>query len=160
MIAWLSRRGGLLPGGLALAACAASLGFGVGIGGCGGSSPAVPQYPHPEGAPSEAVGFMPPPAPIEQLDAEPPARGCLWADGQWVWKAQSWDWRPGGWVRPPAGCRYSAPTVQWGPGGTSGILYYRPGRWYSVSEPKICPDPVNCPAPSPSRSNTEASRGS
>ena len=56
---------------------------------------------------------------------------------------------PGGWVRPPEGCRYSPPTVQWAPGGEKGILYYRPGRWYSVSESKVCADAVSCITPSP-----------
>jgi hypothetical protein len=95
---------------------------------------------------------MPPPAQIEHLDASPPAPGCLWADGQWVWGAQNWDWRPGGWVRPPQGCRYSAPTFEWAPSDTAprGVLYYRPGRWYSVNEPKVCSEAiVTCPAPNP-----------
>jgi hypothetical protein len=129
----------------ARAVLAAPLAFG-----CGTSSLAVPSYPHPIGAAAEAVAFMPPPAQIEHLDSKPPARGCLWADGQWIWAAQRWDWRPGAWVRPPEGCRYSAPTVQWAPSDTAkqGILYYRPGRWYSVSEPKACAEAVICPTQS------------
>lgn len=118
-------------------------------GGCGAPSVAVPSQPHPAGAPAEPVGFPPPPAPIEHLVGSPPARGCLWADGQWIWVPQRWDWRPGGWVRPPPGCEYSAPELEWAPGGTAGILYYRPGRWYSVPELQPCPEPVSCPAPSP-----------
>ncbi len=116
---------------------------------CGGANIAVPSYPHPESAPAEPVTFPPPPAQIENIQKEPPARGCLWADGQWVWTSQRWDWHPGGWVRPPEGCRYSAPTVTWGATGATGVLYYRPGRWYSVSEAKICADPVSCPTTSP-----------
>ncbi len=116
---------------------------------CGSSSFAVPRYPHPEGAPAEAVGFPPPPAQIEHLDAKPPAPGCLWADGQWVWAAQRWDWRPGGWIRPPEGCRYSPPAAVWVPTGEQGTLYYRPGRWYAVNEPRICTDAVSCPTPNP-----------
>ena len=133
----------------------AALAIGLALGGiagsglaCGSPSYEVARYPHPEGPPPEPVSFLPPPAQIEQLDEKPPAPGCLWADGQWVWKAQRWDWRPGSWVRPPAGCRYSPPTVQWAPGGEKGILYYRPGRWYSVSEPKICAEAVSCITPS------------
>lgn len=122
---------------------------GWGVSACGGSGLAVPQYPHPEGAPAEPVGFPPPPAQIEHLDAEPPAPGCLWADGQWVWAAQRWDWRPGSWVRPPEGCRYSAPAAVWVPTGEQGTLYYRPGRWYAVNEPRICAEAVTCPTPSP-----------
>jgi hypothetical protein len=119
--------------------------------GCGASRLEVPSYPHPDGAPAEVVGFMPPPAQVEHLDSEPPAPGCLWADGQWVWAAQRWDWRPGAWIRPPQGCRYSPPTAQWAPSETSkqGVLYYRPGRWYSVGEPKACPEAVICPTESP-----------
>src|SRR5690606_9391572 len=64
---------------------------------CGSPNHAVARSPHPDGAPAEPVAFLPPPAPIERLDEQPPARGCLWADGQWVWTAQRWDWRPGGW---------------------------------------------------------------
>jgi hypothetical protein len=113
---------------------------------CGGPNRFVVSYPHPEGAPAESVGFPPPPAQIETLSTEPPASGCLWADGQWVWVAQRWDWRPGGWILPPEGCRYSAPTTSWalGPDGAS-VLYYRPGRWYSVIQSRVCPDPVSCP---------------
>jgi hypothetical protein len=124
---------------------------------CGAPGLAVPTHPHPEGASAEVVGYMPPAAQIEHLDGAPPARSCLWADGQWVWGAQSWAWRPGAWVRPPLGCRYSAPTFAWaasasssGMGERRGVLYYWPGRWYSVSEPKVCSEAiVTCPAPSP-----------
>jgi hypothetical protein len=128
--------------------------------GCGAARFEVPTYPHPEGAPAEPVGFMPPPAQIEHLESEPPAPGCLWADGQWVWVALRWDWRPGGWVRPPAGCQYSPPTVQWALSGKQGVLYYRPARWYSVGEPKRCADAVSCPSQSPLPSSAEASLGS
>jgi hypothetical protein len=128
--------------------------------GCGTSSFEVPTYPHPDGAPAEVVGFMPPPAQVEHLDSKPPARGCRWADGQWIWAAQRWDWRAGAWIRPPEGCRYSPPTVQWAtvrraPSESNeqtdkqGVLYYRPGRWYSVGEPKACAEPVICPTESP-----------
>jgi hypothetical protein len=125
---------------------------------CGAADLGVRSYPQPEGSPAEVVTFPPPPAQIEHLDAKPPAKGCLWADGQWVWATQHWNWRPGGWVRPPEGCHYSAPTLQWAPSGetSSGettVLYYRPGRWYSVEEPRLCPDPVSCPDQSPVRSN-------
>ena len=116
---------------------------------CGGGRLAVPSTPHPESAPREIVLFAPPPAQIEHIDATPPAPGCLWADGQWVWVTQRWDWHAGSWIRPPEGCRYSAPSVAWAPSGETGVLYYRPGRWYSVTEPKICPDPVSCPTQSP-----------
>jgi hypothetical protein len=121
---------------------------------CGAADLGVPSYPHPEGSPAEVVTFPPPPAQIEHLDAKPPARGCLWAGGQWVWATQHWNWRPGSWVLPPEGCQYSAPTVQWAPVGETTVLYYRPGRWYSVDEPKLCPDPVSCPAQSPVRSSS------
>jgi hypothetical protein len=154
---------------------ARALGIGAGLA-CGAADYGVPSYPQPEGSPAEVVTFPPPPAQIERLDAKPPAEGCLWADGQWVWATQHWNWRPGGWIHPPEGCEYSAPTVQWAPsGGASGetsLLYYRPGRWYSVDDEtsagespagatKPCPDPVSCPAPnsvrsSPVRSDTQA----
>ena len=130
-----------LAAALAVGGCAAS--------GCGSQTLAVPSHPHPAGARAEPVGFPPPPAPIEHLAGAPPAKGCQWADGQWIWAPQRWDWRPGAWVRPPAGCEYSAPALEWAPGGTAGILYYRPGRWYSVRELQPCPDPVSCPAQSP-----------
>jgi hypothetical protein len=134
--------------------------------GCGASSVDVASYPHPDGSPAEAVSFMPPPAQIEHLEAKPPARGCLWADGQWVWAAQRWDWRPGAWLRPPEGCRYSGPTLQWALSGTDnqGVLYYRPGRWYSVGEPRACAPAVICttqsPAPASNVKSAEASFGS
>ena len=137
-----------------------ALGLGLAAIACGGAAFEVPSHPHPEGAPAEPVSFMPPPPPIEHISAEPPARGCLWADGEWVWSAQRWEWRPGNWLRPPEGCRYSAPTLGWAPGGESGILYYRPGRWYAVNEPAICPEPVSCPYQSPLPVPTEAPLGS
>ena len=125
-------------------------------GGCGTPSLAVPSHPQPPGARATAVGFAPPPAPIEHVDATPPAPGCLWADGQWVWVPQRWDWHPGGWIRPPEGCRFSGPTLEWAPGGPAGILYYRPGRWYSsVQTLEPCPDPVSCPAQSPTPASAE-----
>lgn len=114
---------------------------------CGGSNLAVPRHPHPDFAPAEPVGFLPPPAQVEQIESTPPAPGCLWADGQWLWAAQRWDWRPGAWIKPPDKCRYSGPTAEWAPGAGAGVLYYRPGRWYSVTEPRICPDPVPCAPP-------------
>jgi hypothetical protein len=127
---------------------------------CGSPGILVPSHPHPEDAPAEPVLFLPPPARVEHIAEEPPAQGCLWADGRWVWSAQRWEWHSGSWIRPPANCRYSAPTVEWGPGGKSGILYYRPGRWYAVSEPETCPEPVSCPHQSPLPLGTEAPLGS
>ncbi|HWO10756.1 MAG TPA: hypothetical protein VNN80_14785, partial [Polyangiaceae bacterium] len=120
----------------------------------------VPSSPHPDGARAEAVEFPPPPAQIEHVDATPPASGCLWADGQWLWVSQRWDWHAGGWIRPPEGCRYSAPALEWAPGGQAGILYYRPGRWYSVDQLEPCPDPVSCPAQSPTLDSAERARRS
>lgn len=129
-----------------LVAASGLVAFALGIA-CGGSNIAVARYPHPDFAPAEPVGFLPPPAQIEQIESTPPAAGCLWADGQWLWAAQRWDWRPGAWIRPPDDCRYSGPTAEWAPSGRAGVLYYRPGRWYSVTEPRICPDPVPCARP-------------
>jgi hypothetical protein len=123
--------------------------LGVLLLGCGAPDIIVPTYPHPDFASVEPVAFPPPPAQIENLEGTPPAPGCLWVDGQWVWTAQRWEWRPGGWVRPPEGCHYSAPTAHWAAAQGAGVLYYRPGRWYSTTEPKLCPDPGNCPSPSP-----------
>ena len=105
----------------------------------------VPVQPQPAFATAQRVDSAPPPAQIEYLSSEAPRRGCRWVDGQWIWNARRWDWRPGGWVQPPAGCRYSLPSTTWVGAEGSGALYYRPGRWYSVSEPKICPDPAPCP---------------
>jgi hypothetical protein len=122
--------------------------------GCGSSTITVRSYPHPDFATAEPVGSPPPPAQIENLEHEPPAAGCLWADGQWVWTAQRWDWRPGAWILPPEDCRYSAPTIRWAASGATGVLYYRPGRWYSVSEPRTCPEPVPCPSTTPKPSTT------
>jgi hypothetical protein len=111
---------------------------------CGGGSVSVPSHPHPAFAPAEIVTSLPPPAQIEHLDATPPLEGCLWAGGQWEWNAQRWDWRPGGWIRAPEGCRYSAPSAVWSESAGAAVLYYRPGGWYSVTEPEICKDPVSC----------------
>lgn len=111
---------------------------------CGATPLTVPSHPQPGFAPAEPVSFAPPPAQIETFASEPPAPGCLWADGQWVWVAQRWDWRPGRWISPAPGCRYSAPTLEWVASAGSSVLYYRPGRWYSETEPKPCPDPPSC----------------
>jgi hypothetical protein len=135
--------------------CAVRLAVAFALGACGGSGFAVRSYPQPDFAPAQAVGFAPPPAQIETVAEEPPARGCLWADGQWIWAGARWDWQPGSWIYPPAGCRYSGPTSRWVAAAGASLLYYRPGRWYSETEPKACPEPVGCPiraesAPNPS----------
>jgi hypothetical protein len=135
--------GGLLSSGL-LGSSQALLGLS-----CGGPNLAVPSYPQPDFARSEIVASPPPPPQIESLNAEPPSPGCRWQDGQWLWVSQRWDWRPGGWVQPPEACRYSAPQASWGVSQGSAALYYRPGRWYSVSQPKTCPDPAPCPGAVP-----------
>lgn len=111
---------------------------------CGSGSVSVPSHPHPPFALIEIVASLPPPAQIEHVDVEPPVEGCLWADGRWEWNVQRWDWRPGGWIRPPEGCRYSAPAASWASEGGKAVLYYRPGRWYSLTEPKVCKEPPSC----------------
>ena len=118
--------------------------------GCGGPNIAVPSHPQPEFASAERVATPPPPAQIENLDGTPPAPGCLWADGQWEWAAQRWEWRPGGWIRPPEDCKYSAPTASGVPTNGPGVLYYRPGRWYSLAARRVCPEPKRCPSTTPS----------
>ena len=112
--------------------------------GCGGASVAVQSHPHPDFAQATPVASLPPPAQIENLDAKPPFEECVWADGQWEWSSQRWDWRPGGWIRPPEGCLYSAPAAAWSAQAGAAVLYYRPGRWYSVTEPELCKEPVSC----------------
>lgn len=112
--------------------------------GCGGPDVGVPHYPQPPFATAQRVLLPPPPAQLESLSSEPPSPGCRWVDGQWVWSSQRWDWRPGGWGQPPPDCRYSLPTTTWVEEQGAPALYYRPGRWYSVSEPRACPDPAPC----------------
>jgi hypothetical protein len=121
----------------------------LGLMSCGGPQLAVDSYPQPDFARSEIVASPPPPTQIETLSGQPPRPGCRWQDGQWLWLSQRWDWRPGGWVLPPEGCRYSAPLARWGVSQGSAALYYTPGRWYSVSQPKTCPDPAPCPGTDP-----------
>ncbi len=111
---------------------------------CGSASVTVVSHPQPEHAHVEIVPALPPPAQIEHVDGAPPVEGCLWADGRWEWNAQRWDWRPGGWIRPPEECQYSAPAAHWSSEGGRAVLYYRPGRWYSVTEPKVCKEPPSC----------------
>lgn len=124
--------------------------------GCGGPNIAVPSHPQPEFATAELVATSPPPAQIENLDVTPPAPGCLWVDGQWAWAAQRWEWQPGGWIRPPEGCQYSAPIASWVATNGPGVLYYRPGRWYSVAARRACPEPEKCPSTSPSNLPADA----
>jgi hypothetical protein len=113
---------------------------------CGAADFTVPRYPQPDSVPAEPVAFPPPPAQIENLEALPPAPGCLWLDGQWLWATQRWEWRAGGWVRPPEGCQYSAPEApRWAATDGAGVLYYRPGGWYSIDTARACPYPVSCP---------------
>jgi len=107
---------------------------------------AVPVHPQPAFATAQLVDSAPPPAQLEYLSDKPPRPGCRWVDGQWIWSSRRWDWRPGGWVQPPEACEYSLPSTIWAGAQGSGALYYRPGRWYSVSEPKTCPDPSPCPS--------------
>lgn len=121
----------------------AALGAQLGLA-CGSSNIAVVSHPQPAFAAAEPVTVMPPPAQVEHIEGTPPAPGCLWADGQWVWTAQRWDWRPGGWIRPPEGCQYSGPTTIWSLSGGSAVLSHRAGRWYSITEPKLCREPASC----------------
>jgi len=122
----------------------ALLGAGLALG-CGGASVAVAVHPQPAFAPAQLVDSPPPPAQIEYLSDTPPSSGCRWVDGQWVWTSQRWDWRPGGWIQPPPDCEYSLPSSTWTVSQGARALYYRPGRWYSVTQPKACADPAPCP---------------
>ena len=112
---------------------------------CGSVRVAVPAHPQPAFASAQLVDSPPPPAQIEYLSDTPPSPGCQWVDGQWLWTSQRWDWRPGGWVQPPPDCEYSLPSSTWVVSQGAGALYYRPGRWYSVNQPKPCSDPPPCP---------------
>ena len=126
------------------AAAALVAALGVAVLGCGRAGPGVARHPQPPFATTQRVPMPPPPAQLEYLSSEPPSPGCRWVDGQWLWTSQRWNWRPGGWIQPPEGCRYSSPTLTWVEEQGAPALYYRPGRWYSVSEPKACPDPAPC----------------
>jgi hypothetical protein len=110
---------------------------------CSGSNLGVPVEPQPEFASAVEVGEPPPPARIEQIAGTPPEAGCSWQDGQWLWRA-GWHWQRGAWVRPPEGCYYSLPVMNWVARGTTGALFYRPGRWYARAEARVCPDPPRC----------------
>jgi hypothetical protein len=112
--------------------------------GCGGADPGVAHHPQPPFASAQRVPLPPPPAQPEPLSSEPPSPGCRWLDGQWVWTSQRWDWRPGSWIQPPQGCQYSLPSLTWVEEEGAPALYYRPGRWYSVSEPRACSDAAPC----------------
>jgi hypothetical protein len=116
---------------------------------CGHASPAVPNVPQPDFAPLQVVPFAPPVAQVEYLSEAAPAPDCGWVDGQWVWGDQHWNWQPGSWIVPPEGCRHSAPILHWAMTQGAPTLYYRPGRWYSLSQPKACPDPLPCPSRHP-----------
>jgi hypothetical protein len=115
---------------------------------CAGADPGVPHHPQPPFAAAVRVPMPPPPAQIESLSQEPPGPDCRWVDGQWAWTSQRWDWWPGGWIQPPPDCRHSLPSLTWVDEQGTPALYYRPGRWYSVNEPKACPNPAPCGAAS------------
>lgn len=121
-----------------------AVGAGVLLAACGGAELGVPGHPQPPFASAVRVPMAPPPAQIESLAGEPPTPACRWLDGQWAWTSQRWDWRPGGWIQPPEDCQYSLPGLTWADEQGAPALYYRPGRWYSVKEPKACPDPAPC----------------
>ncbi len=140
----MRRAQGLAASGLAVLSGTVAL-----VCACGGPNVGVPLYPQPAFAPAQRVDYAPPPAQIETLPETPPAPGCRWVDGQWVWSSQRWDGRPGGWIQPPERCRYSLPSQSWALVQGAAALYYRPGRWYSVSEPQICPDPPPCAGTAP-----------
>jgi len=116
---------------------------------CGQPSLGVPLYPHPDYAAEEPIAFLPPPARVEHLRGEPPGVDCRWVDGQWLWIRQRWEWQGGRWVLPPEECHYSAASFHWVAGGSADekrdVLYYRPGRWYSVTERRVCPSVPTCP---------------
>ncbi len=129
------------------AACRRTLSVLAALLGCGGADPGVARHPQPAFAAAQRVLLPPPPALPEMLAGDPPSPSCRWVDGQWTWTSQRWDWRPGGWIQPPEDCRYSVPSLTWVEEQGSPALYYRPGRWYSVSERKACPDPAPCGTP-------------
>lgn len=130
--------------GAALQVAAALLFLLSALSACGSADPGVPRHPQPPFAIAQRVPLAPPPAQVELLSSEPPSPACRWVDGQWLWTSQRWDWRPGGWILPPEGCQYSLPSLLWVEEEGAPALYYRPGRWYSVSEPKACPEPAPC----------------
>jgi hypothetical protein len=112
--------------------------------GCGAAAFTVPTEAQPAFAQALEVPEPPPPARIEYVSPTPPEQGCRWVDGKWSWRGAGWRWEAGGWVHPPELCYYSLPELSWLARGPTGVLYYRPGRWYSSVEARICPDPPRC----------------
>jgi hypothetical protein len=124
------------------------------LSGCGGASYAVRTQPQPAFAQAIEVPQAPLPARIEYVTPTPPEQGCRWVDGKWDWQGAGWRWEPGSWVRPPALCYYSLPVLNWVARGRIGVLYYRPGRWYSSVESRTCPDPPRCGPDPPGAAST------
>jgi hypothetical protein len=116
----------------------------VALAACGGPGFMVPIQAQPDYAPAVEVPEPAPAARIEYVTPTPPEQSCRWVDGRWAWQGAGWRWEAGRWVYPPALCYYSLPALNWAARGTSGVLYYRPGRWYSSVEPRICPEPPRC----------------
>jgi hypothetical protein len=56
-------------------------------------------------------------------------------------------------VHPAELCYYALPVINWVARGPSGVLYYRPGRWYSSVETRTCPDPPRCGPDQPDPAN-------
>jgi len=109
----------------------------------------IPRGPHQfsDAVVPTAVDSKPPPAMVEDVP-QAPRRGCVWADGEWLWNRNTWTWKGGRWVELPSDCYYADPSVVWVASvhGT-GVLFYTPGQWYSSKSATTCDEPKPCGTP-------------
>lgn len=90
------------------------------------------------------VGYPPPPAQIEELQAELPGRPeCRWLDGHYEWRGRRWQWQPGKWIVPPRDCAYAPASVSYSR-PPNAKLYYAPPRWYPLTGKRPCDAVVPC----------------
>ncbi len=115
--------------------------------GCGSRQVATTNCVDPE-----VVGYPPPPAQVERLEAPPDPR-CQWLDGSWEWVGRRWQWKQGAWGVPPAGCSLAAPIMVWLPGGGAGVLYYRGAS--SCPTKSQTDKPARCGVPKPCSSSPD-----
>jgi hypothetical protein len=93
------------------------------------------------------VGFPPPPAEVEEREAELAGRPeCTFVDGHHEWRGKRWQWQRGEWVVPPAGCSYALGLLMWSR-PPNPRLYYTPPRWYPASGKGRCDAPTSCETP-------------
>ncbi len=112
--------------------------------GCGSELRTVPLGARSGQISSLLVDYPPPPAQVEELDADP-GEPCAWLDGHWEPSGATWEWHPGGWVVPPTGCHYAPSQIVWRPSPEGAKRHHVAGGWFpDAASARACAEPRSC----------------